>query len=137
MTTFSESYIQLLNDLGIDCGHSAGFAESELKQWELANELSLPRALRDYYLSVGALPFNQALEHLRTPTDLVRREGRVEFMDENQGTVIWAVLETDCTKSNPEVFEGISVAGPVPWEWRSTMEPCSGFFEGDGPLAVT
>jgi hypothetical protein len=83
-----------------------GLPEKEVRKAELRLSLRLPSALRDFYLSVGAVADLCSIHNtILPPKDLSFEEGYLMFMEENQSVVSWGIKRKDLRKPNPEVWQ--------------------------------
>lgn len=103
-------------------GHAAG----ELAAAEQRLGLELPPALRAYYLACGAVEaLNRSHNRLLPPQELQCEDGHLVFMDENQGVCCWGLRVDSLAEQDPQVWQGVSVAGTDALEWHGEDLPCS------------
>lgn len=67
--------------------------------------LTIPRALVDYYAVAGRHWINDQHNRLYPIADLDWQDGRLVFMEENQGVAIWGIPERDVNRPNPVVWQ--------------------------------
>src|SRR5688572_31484741 len=83
-----------------------GLLEKEIKKVETRLGIKLPSALRDFYLSVGAVSDLCSIHNvIFHPKDLVFEDGYLMFMDENQSVVSWGIKKKDLKKADPETWQ--------------------------------
>jgi len=83
-----------------------GLSEKDLKKAEVRLGIKLPAALREFYLSVGAVRDLRSIHNIIfPPRDLVFEEGYLMFMDENQSVVSWGIKKKDLKKADPETWQ--------------------------------
>lgn len=89
---------QLSDDLGDDV------VQAKLVE----RELTLPKALFDYYALAGKHSINTEYNQL-LPIEQIRWMNRkLVFMQENQCVVYWALDQADINSPNPIVWQGIN-----------------------------
>jgi hypothetical protein len=88
---WADEYRGLLAEVTGRAAAGRGFPVRAVGAAEARLGVSLPGALRDYYLSVGRHPINRAHNRLWPPDELEVSGGRVVFMEENQCVVFWGV----------------------------------------------
>jgi hypothetical protein len=101
-------------------GH--GYPERVVASSEARLGVRLPPPLRAYYLSIGRHPFNRAHNRLWPPEALEVYQGRLVFLEENQGVVFWGVRSRS-TAADPVVFQ---TADPEDGTWAAEAA-CSQF----------
>jgi hypothetical protein len=83
-----------------------GLLEKEIKKAESRLGITLPPALRSFYLSVGGAADLCSIHNvIFQPKDLVFEDGYLMFMDENQSVVSWGIKKKDLKKPDPEVWQ--------------------------------
>jgi hypothetical protein len=81
-----------------------GLPETDIKKAEARLRITLPSALRSFYLSVGAVADLCSIHNvIFPPKDLVFEDGYLMFMDENQSVVSWGLK--DLKKADPEAWQ--------------------------------
>lgn len=94
-----------------------GFPEEEISRAGQRLSISLPQALREYYLLLGRFhQLNQAHNCLLMLDQLQLQGKMLRFMDENQGVCTWALPKEDLETDNPIVYQGYPIDEP---EWYS------------------
>jgi hypothetical protein len=122
-TQYAKSFAALVGPLSAD----HGMPESHLAEREALLGISLPDALREFYLTAGRFdPFNQAFNRLYPPDQWFIDSGKLVFLEENQAVVFWGVEATDERRDDPVVFQGVNVSRE-PIEWHLEHEHCSEF----------
>jgi hypothetical protein len=120
--SFIERYKAAFELLGHPLQLQDGLAETDLK------DLTLPAALRDYYLVAGhEKKLNHSHNRLLAPKDIFVNTNRLVFMEENQNVVYWGVT-ADTTEDNPLVQQGTNNESEQ-FEWHSEGIRCAEFFE--------
>jgi hypothetical protein len=114
-----------------------GLKGSQVVSAERRLNLKLPLALREYYEVAGKLSINTDHNKLYSPPDLLVREGKLLFMEENQAVVFWGMDLKELGQLDPEVFQAANVDELVwyseerkfsDWiikvlEWQSGLDP--------------
>ena len=102
-----------------------GTPAEEISKGESQLGLSLPEALRAYYLTLGRHPLNQAHNRLLSPEEWFLHEGRLVFMEENQVVLYWAFAIGEAG-ADPMVYQGINL-GDKAIDWHSEEARCADF----------
>jgi hypothetical protein len=84
-------YRALLTDIIGRAASSHGYSSGSVERAEARLGIRLPAPLRDYYLKVGRHKINRVHNRLWPPEALEISQGRLVFMEENQGVVFWGV----------------------------------------------
>lgn len=97
--------------LGREPESTDGFAETELTAAENATNLAIPPALRMFYHLAGRSDMLvEAFNQFALPEQLAVTDGKVFFLEENQGVCLWGF---DPGETNPMVF--MQPAGTAEW----------------------
>ena len=91
-----------------------GIPESRLALAERRLRIGLPPAVREFYRLAGAARECREHNHLYSPEDLNQEDGRLVFMNENQGVVDWAVSLGSRQRADPEVWQRVGEDN-APW----------------------
>lgn len=91
-----------------------GAKPASLAACEKRLKLKLPRAINVYYQIAGNLPLNTEHNILYAPKDLIKRDGKLVFMEENQAVVFWGLDLNALNQPDPEVFQA-SNAKQITW----------------------
>jgi hypothetical protein len=102
--SWATRYRQLLTDITGRVGASDGYSLATVEKAERRLGVTLPQALRDYYLSVGRHRFNRVHNRLLAPQAVRIARRHLVFMEENQWVVYWGVL-SKTPAANPTVFQ--------------------------------
>lgn len=119
---WAEKYHKLVADVTGRAAPSHGYSARALDSAEARLGVRLPGPLRDYYLSVGRHKINCAHNRLWSPDALEVSQGRLVFMEENQGVVFWGVRRRS-TAADPVVFQ---TTDPEDGDWAAESA-CSQF----------
>lgn len=113
-----ERYIKLIRrHLGREPKRADGLTAAELKWHERRLGLSLPAAVRDYYLVAGRLDaLNRSHNRLFAPAELRVENGYLWFMEENQAVAHWGLPANRLTADDPTVHQRSNVEGA---KWHS------------------
>jgi hypothetical protein len=122
---WAEPYREAVVDLVGRVPAKAGFDDRTLTRAEKAVGVTLPPALRDFYLAVGRVPLARAHDELLSPDDWFIDGGRLVFMVENQAVVYWGI-STAARSGDPPTFQGVNLE-PDPTEWHPECRRCSDF----------
>lgn len=119
-------YIDLVQrHLGRRPAGSDGYSVADLQACEVRLKLTLPSALRGYYLLAGRIEsINLAHNILFSPMELKTDGGYLWFMEENQAVVHWGLRVADLSQDDPIVCQRANVDGA---EWYSEELPLSDF----------
>jgi hypothetical protein len=80
-----------------------GFGEAEIETAEKRLGFRLPYALRELYLCAGKLDcFMSAFQRFLLPEELVIEDGKLIFLEENQGVCIWLA---ESEQDDPEALQ--------------------------------
>lgn len=125
--TFADRYaVAALTLLG-SVPDGTSMDEQSLARAERHVGVSLPQALRSYYLTLGNLrELNNAHDRLLAPKDWFIDEGKIVFMVENQAVVYWGVEASKSPEDDPSVFQGVNLL-PKTIEWHAECDSCSEF----------
>ena len=102
--SFAEGYRKLLAAITGRASSANGYPLRMVEAAEARLRMSIPEALRDYYLSVGRHELNCVHNRLWSPTDLEVCQGRLVFLEENQCVVYWGVRRRT-TATDPVVSQ--------------------------------
>jgi hypothetical protein len=94
--------------LGRPVGKGDSLPERRLARAEKRLGMTLPAAIRDYYLVAGAAIENREHNRLFTPEELLVEDGRLLFMEENQAVVHWGVPLRSKRRADPEVWQRVN-----------------------------
>jgi hypothetical protein len=123
---FTERYRAAFESLGLPLRPKDALKPEALESMKLEG-LSLPQALRDYYLVAGnEVTLNHSFNRLLSPEAVFVESGRIVFMEENQAVVYWGI-QPDGTDT-PMVEQGVNVQNKE-IEWHSEDTDCAGFLE--------
>lgn len=121
-TKWLAHFRQLLSTIVGNVSDNDGYPLASVETAETRLGLTLPRPLRDYYLSIGRHQINQVHNRLLPPEKLRKARERLVFMEENQWVVYWGIdSKTDTT--DPVVFQSVD---PDEGNW-AVEGPCSQF----------
>ncbi len=124
---FTEQYRQVFARLGCRLTARDAIPAAKIASAEKKLGVRLPAALRNYYLVAGRERLlNQIFNRLWTPGEWELHRGKLIFMEENQGAVVWGVTATSATKDDPAVFQSAVVDGE-PDKWYQEQRQCSIF----------
>jgi hypothetical protein len=101
-------------------GESHGFPEDEVKQAEAALGIRLPRALREYYLTLGKHEaLNYCFNRLLKPDDEIgfSDDRYLVFYEENQVVAYWGIKEEHLVLPDPPVYGNYAPTFPTP-DWH-------------------
>ncbi len=121
---FAARYRAVLKEIAGRVLPGHGYPVARLTAAEVRLGVRLPRALRDYYTSIGRHRMNQVYNRLLTPEDLHTTEGRLVFMEENQQVVYWAVRASNRAGPDPGVVQAMD---PEEGPWQAEGTTCSTF----------
>lgn len=126
-TAFCDRYCQLFAALGRPLTSRDGIKESEITTVERKLGVRLPNSLRDYYLGAGKERlFNSAFNRLLPLKECTVESGKLVFMEENQGVVLWGVAATSRPLQDPAVFQ-TPIVDDEPTQWHHEHRRCSVF----------
>lgn len=116
--TWSSVYEQLFRDLGVACDATHGVSAPAIEAAELELDVTLPAALRDFYLVAGSHPFCRAYNRLLGPAGLSREPAHLVIAEENQNAVCWGVrldsLLDGAREDDPQVWQAVN-SEPMKW----------------------
>jgi hypothetical protein len=114
-----------------------GLSEKDVKKAESRLGVTLPAALRTFYLSVGAVSELCCIHNtIFPPNDLSFEEGYLMFMDENQSVVSWGIKKKDLKMSDPEAWQRNNSSEDWYSEEKSFLELLTSMFEWYKQLGV-
>ncbi len=114
-----------------------GLAEKDVKKAESRLGVTLPAALRSFYLTVGAVPDLCSIHNtIFHPKDLTLEDGYLMFMDENQSVVSWGIKKKDLTKGDPETWQRNNSSEDWYSEEKSFLELLVSMFDWYKELGV-
>jgi len=120
---YADGYASTYDRLGVPLAPGDGCTLDEVCAAERRLDLSVPAALRSYYLVCGRESrLNHAHNHLLPPHDWTVASGRLVFLLENQSVVVWAADARGA--DDPQVFQGPSATGT---EWYPEHPTCAEF----------
>lgn len=128
---FTEEYRQTFSELGIELSSGDGVPAAELDAAEVQLGITLPSALRDYYLVAGREPqINQVHNRLRLPTNWSVDADKLIFMEENQCVVYWGI---DCSYkpiADSVVWQGANIRRQgIHWSEKAESDSCGTFLK--------
>ena len=124
---FQKLYRKTYAELGFELKKSDGISKAAINKAEKNIGLTIPRALRDYYLVAGKeKKLNTAFQRLIPPEDWEIHQGKVLFMEENQWVVFWGVGIEDKQAKDPNVFQCARVKRELK-QWYDEESTCSQF----------
>ncbi|HEY1172859.1 MAG TPA: hypothetical protein VGH19_15935 [Verrucomicrobiae bacterium] len=104
-----------------------GVAEQKITSAEKRLGIKLPTALREYYLVAGQQnKLNRAYNRLLRPSEWYLHKGKLCFMEENQGAVVWG---TNTGASDAAVYQSPSNEDGLA-KWYLENRKCSAFLMG-------
>lgn len=69
-----------------------GYSISEIEKIELQLEISIPKPLKYFYLSIGKIDlFADGFQHFAKPNQLYLKDEKLIFLEENQSVVYWGI----------------------------------------------
>lgn len=122
-----------------------GVPEVEILAAERRLGLRLPNALADYYRVAGrADDYTSVFNRLIPPSELAVHSGKLVFIAENQGAVLWGVDAAPEPPDDPPAYQTLN---DEPYAWEVVNKRCSVFlpvmlhweatFGGSMPFAST
>lgn len=83
-----------------------GFNETEIQKVEERLNITLPKSLKQYYLTLGKnKAINETFNRLLPPDQIDFTDNKyLVFYEENQAVVIWGIQEKDLSSDNPKVY---------------------------------
>ncbi|NML20168.1 hypothetical protein HHL16_04755 [Pseudoflavitalea sp. G-6-1-2] len=97
--------------LGRPLRDSDGIPVQEIEKTEYILNASMPDALKEWFGSIGNVSlFMSGFQRMYTPATLILQDGKLIFMEENQGVCYWAVDMQQRTR----VYQSVSLIDP---EW--------------------
>jgi hypothetical protein len=125
MRDFAATYRRIFERLGYPLSRSHGLPAASLAQAERRLGVSVPLALRDYFLVTGReRRFNTAHNHLLPPSEWFADGDYLAFMAENQAVCWWAVSLKKDRARDPSVAQGVN---QDEIEWNTEHRRCSTF----------
>lgn len=104
-----------------------GSPEATIAEAEVRLGITVPAALRTYYLLCGWNgQFNQAHNSLEDPSQWSVEAGKLTFLAENQEVVSWGVGLGEASADDPPVYQAQKLAADET-EWFSEDLHCSEF----------
>ena len=107
-TTYKMTYQEKIRQLyGLDETKNYGFSETEILELEKKEGLTLPKILREYYLTLGKnKEINFSFNRLLKPKNQAgfSNDKHFVFYEENQSVVFWGIKEQDLQLENPCVY---------------------------------
>jgi len=91
-----------------------GMSDAEIDE-RLPDKIELPIALREYYRMLGRHPINATYNWLRPVDQLEVVRGKVVFLDENQGVVMWGIAKKDQLVEDPTIFQAALGFDEIRW----------------------
>lgn len=88
---FADGYRKLLAAIIGRASSAHGYPLRAIEAAETRLGITIPAALRDYYLSVGRHELNRVHNRLWPPDELEVLRGRLVFLEENQSVIYWGV----------------------------------------------
>jgi len=123
--------------LGRAWSASDGLPEKEVKKAEARLGVPLPKSLRSFYLSVGAVADLCSIHNvIFRPKDLEIEDDYLLFMDENQSVVTWGIKRVDLKKTDPEVWQRNNSSEPWYAETKGVIELLASMFDWYKELGV-
>ncbi|MFX1236142.1 MAG: leucine-rich repeat domain-containing protein [Promethearchaeota archaeon] len=116
MTNYGEEYMNLVSRLIREPTPEDGFTEEEVRECESRIGLSLPRTLREYYLTVGKLrspnTWGIAYPHdvsFEEDYDCEYNDNMVEITDSQKKNYWYGFSEENASEENPKIYiDGIN-----------------------------
>lgn len=96
-----------LEILGTPLTPTDGLGDESVESRLAERDLQIPRALFDYYSTVGYHWINRKEHRLRPIEELDWYESWLVFMDDDQGLVSWGIQKQDLSDPDPVVWQGI------------------------------
>ncbi len=114
-----------------------GLPRTQLIPCERRLKLKLPASLKIYYELAGKLPINTEHNQLYSPGELNIENGKLVFMEENQGVVFWGLDFAELKKPDPMVYQANNETEIVwysedlcfsdwiikMWRWQAGLDP--------------
>ncbi|HUS34761.1 MAG TPA: SMI1/KNR4 family protein [Verrucomicrobiae bacterium] len=124
---YKAAYQRAYAQLGFPLRARDASSERQIRRAERKLGIELPRTLRDFYLVAGREKIlRTAFQNIRGPDELAIERGKLVFVDENQGAVVWGLdLNTPASK-DPTVFQGAIIDDEV-HRWYRECDRCSTF----------
>ena len=97
----------------------------------------IPGALRDFYISVGAVEdLCSVHNHILRPEALGMEEGYLVFADENQSVVSWGISKADLRRSDPQIWQRNNNSEEWYAEEKSLLQFLTSMFDWYAELGV-
>jgi hypothetical protein len=126
MSNFYNDYREVFAALGYELQSTDGVPELEIAEAESRLGLSVPLALREYYLVAGRESnYNQVFNRLLAPSEWSIDAEHLVFMEENQAVVLWGVAATLTAPEDAPVFQGVGRKRV----WHPEHPQCSTFLK--------
>jgi len=126
---FQDEYRSLFAKLGFPLSAKDGIPTAQLTKAENKLGVSLPHALRDYYLVAGKEKvLNHSFNRLCPPNDWEIHSGKLIFFEENQTVVVWGVPVLDKISHDPMIYQCPMADGEL-GKWYSEQSRCSDFLK--------
>jgi hypothetical protein len=123
---FKPAYKRAYSQLGFPLRPTHASSERQIARAERKLGIQLPQALRDFYLVAGReKKLKGAFQGIRDLDELEVERGKLLFVDENQGAVVWS-LDIKTPSDDPAVFQGPLIDGAVN-RWYPESDRCSTF----------
>lgn len=98
--------------LGRPLREADGIPLQEIEKAEEQLSVSMSDPLKQWFGLIGNVPvFMSGFQRVYTPATLILQDGKLIFMEENQGVCYWAV---DAKQHNARVYQAVSLIDP---EW--------------------
>jgi len=124
-TNLQDGYRSLFGRLGFQLSKRDRISEAQIAKAETKVGVRLPAALWDYYLVAGReRVLNHAFNRLCLPSEWELHSGKLNFMEENQTVVAWAVTATTRPTHDPPVFQAPLVSRALD-QWYVEHNRCS------------
>jgi hypothetical protein len=124
---YEAAYTRAYAQLGFPLRPRHAGSERQIIRAEQKLGIKLPEALRDFYLAAGREKIlRSAFQIIRDPDELAIESGKLVFVDENQGAVVWGLDLKTLRHEDPAVFQGPVVDGEVD-RWYPESDRCSKF----------
>ncbi|QDU06719.1 hypothetical protein [Gimesia aquarii] len=125
MPSFKNYYRTLYRNFGYPLTKNSAIPPNVIMSAEKQLGVSVPTALRDYYLVAGRESrFNKSHNRLLAPKDWNVDKKRLLFMEENQAVLWWGVSVRNPDTQDPRVSKGHT---EEPISWYREHHKCSVF----------
>lgn len=116
---------------------SDGLPETDVRNAESRLGITLPAALRTFYLCTGAVSELCTIHNtILPPEELAFEEGYLMVMDENQSVVSWGIKQQDLETPDPEVWQRNNSYDEWYSEEKSFLELLTSMFDWYKQLGV-